>query len=111
MASPNKRRILDELLKCATAKPMEILFYKDFAPRVGMNYRGPWRDVLNEISRDETIQGRPDLTYLLRNRKTGYPGQIGFRRAERPSPQQKDTAKIELQKVIDFYSPGARNPY
>jgi hypothetical protein len=109
--SPDKARIRAELLKCAKARPMEILFYSDFAPRVGMSPQGPWKKVLDEISREETEQGRSDITFLLRKKSTGYPGQIGFRSVQIPDSQQKAKARAELQKIIDEYSPGTSNPY
>jgi hypothetical protein len=90
---------------------MEILFYSDFAPRVGMSARGPWKKVLDEISREETEKELPDITFLLKRKSTGYPGQIDFKKAETPDVQQKIWARKKLQEVIDKYNPGSLNPY
>jgi hypothetical protein len=38
---PDKERIRAELLKCAKSPTMEVLFYSDFAKRVGMPSQGP----------------------------------------------------------------------
>src|SRR6516162_1245504 len=65
--------IRSELMKCATANPMEFPTYGTFAPRVGMPVQGPWKGVLDAISRAETLQGRPDITFVLVNQRTGYP--------------------------------------
>jgi hypothetical protein len=64
--------IRSELMKCATANSMEFPAYKAFAQRVGMPVRGPWKGVLNAISRSETRQGLPDITFVLVN-SSGYP--------------------------------------
>lgn len=106
-----KNKIRDELLKCAQACPMEILFYSDFAPRVGMSARGPWKKVLDEISREEAEKGLPDITFLLKRKDTGYPGQIDFKKADIPDGQQKLWARAKLQEVIDYYNPGSLNPF
>ena len=110
-SGPDKDLIRTELLKCAHARPMEILFYSDFAPRVKMSARGPWKKVLDEISREETEKGLPDITFLLKRKSTGYPGQIDFKKAETPDIQQKLRAREKLQEVIDKYNCGSLNPY
>ena len=106
-----KGLIRGELLKCATAHPMEFPTYATFAPRVGMPTQGPWKGVLDTISREETHQGLPDVTFVLVNKRTGYPSQIGFTRSRNPTPQQKVRARAEVQKVINYYNPGTPNPF
>jgi hypothetical protein len=103
--------IRGELMKCALAQPMEFPTYGTFAPRVGMPIQGPWKGVLDVISRAETRQGRPDITFLLVNQRTGYPSQIGFAQSKKPTPQQIAHARSEIQKVINQYNPGTPNPF
>jgi len=40
---------------------------------------GPWKPILDEISREERGSGRPDLTYLVIGKRSGLPGQMGCR--------------------------------
>jgi hypothetical protein len=90
------------------AKKGQFPFYS----HCGFGPRGPGKDVLDEISRDETRNGRPDITFVLRSKSTGYPSQIGFEPAKRPTSQQKATARAEAQRIIATYGPpSARNPY
>jgi hypothetical protein len=103
--------IRSELMKCATASPMQFPTYSTFAPRVGMPVRGPWKGVLDAISRAETRQGLPDITFVLVNQRTGYPSQIGFTGSKKPTPQQIAHARSEVQNVINRYNPGTPNPF
>jgi hypothetical protein len=78
----------------------------------GFGTYGPGKDVLDEISREETRNGRPDITFVLRSKTTGYPSQIGFKSAKPPDDTQKVQARTEAQRLIDAYAPaGTRNPY
>jgi len=106
-----KTMIQRELIKCATASPMEFPTYGAFGPRVGIPTRGPWKRILDHIAEEETAQGRPDITFLLVIKKTGYPGQIGFEAAKPPSAAQRAKAKLEVQKIIAEYNPTATNPF
>lgn len=90
------------------AKKGQFPFYS----HCGFGPRGPGKDVLDRISREETRNGRPDITFVLRSRVTGYPSQIGFKPAKTPTDQQKTAARAEAQRIISAYGPaGARNPY
>jgi hypothetical protein len=102
--------IRGELMKCATASPMEFPTYKAFAPRVGMPVRGPWKGVLDAISRAETQHGLPDITFVLVN-SSGFPSQIGFMPSKKPTPQQIAHARAEIQKVINRFNPGTPVPF
>jgi hypothetical protein len=86
-----------ELMRCATSHPMEFPTYSTFAPRAGMPIRGPWKNVLDAISRAETKQGLPDITFVLISQRTRYPSQIGFTRSKKPTPQQIAHARQEVQ--------------
>jgi hypothetical protein len=90
------------------AKRGQFPFYGD----CGFGPRGPGKGVLDEISREETRNNRPDITFVLRSRVTGYPSQIGFKPAKPPTEEQKKVARAEAQRIINAYGPpGARNPY
>ena len=101
--------IRDELLKCAQAG--ETPFYKEFGKRVGIPPQGPWKPVLDLISKEETDKGLPDLTFLLIKKQTGFPGQIGFVRAKKPTKQQMELARQKLREVFDRYCPEAQVPF
>jgi hypothetical protein len=106
-----KGLIRSELLKCASATPMQFPTFRAFAARVGMAIQGPWKPILEVISTEETNQGLPDITFLLLNRHTRYPMQIGPVRSNDPTPEQRERARREVQKIIDRYNPGAPNPF
>jgi hypothetical protein len=96
-----KRRIRVTLLNRAMKK--QTIFYGDLAPLVGMAAQGPWKAILDEIALEETSQGRPDFTYLVINKQSGLPGQIGFEPAKPPTAAQRKQADNEIQKVFDYY--------
>jgi hypothetical protein len=100
-----------ELLKCAAAQPMEFPTYTEFGKRVGIPHQGPWAPVLDTIALEEKNNGLPDITFLIVRRDTGYPGQIGFVRAKKPTLKQMERASVEVQRIIDKYNPGTPNPY
>jgi hypothetical protein len=78
----------------------------------GFGLYGPGKEVLDLISREETGNGRPDITFVLRSKTTDYPSQIGFKPAKPPNAAQKAQARAEAQLIIDTYAPsGTRNPY
>ncbi len=108
----NKKALIrNELLKCAKAKTLRVLTYGEFGKRVEIPARGPWKPILDLIAHEEIDEGLPDITFLIVAKRTGYPGQIGFKPASPPSAAQKDHAIKEIQKVIDLYNPGSANPY
>ena len=109
--SDKKGLIRSELLKCATATPMQFPTFRVFAARVGMPIQGPWKPILEVISAEELAKGKPDITFLLLNRRTRYPMQIGLVRSNDPTPEQRQLARREVQKIINRYNPGAENPF
>ncbi len=109
--SDKKDLIRSELLKCATATPMQFPTFRAFAARVGMPIQGPWKPILDVVSAEERNQGLPDITFLLLNRHTRYPMQIGPVRSNDLTPEQRERARREVQKIIDRYNPGAPNPF
>jgi hypothetical protein len=75
--SDKKDLIRSELLKCASVTPMRFPIFRAFAARVCVPVQGPWKPILDVVSAEETNQGLPDITFLLLNRHTRYPMQIG----------------------------------
>jgi hypothetical protein len=85
------------------AREGRTIFYGELGQAVGIPARGPWKPVLDEIARLETAEGRPDITFLVINKQTGLPGQIGFKPAKPPTPGQRRIADAEIQKVYGYY--------
>jgi len=48
-----------------TAAARSLITFGELANHLGMNPRGPWNNMLDEIYEDETAAGRPDLTLLV----------------------------------------------
>jgi hypothetical protein len=106
-----KRGLIErELLRCATAKPMERPTYTELGQRVGIPTRGPWQPVLDAIANDADKANEPDLTFLIRNARTGYPSRIGRVTKKNPLPWQKERARDKIQEIIDKYNPETPNP-
>ena len=106
----DKSRIRSELMKLALAG--ELTYYGVLGASIGKPARWPlWKTVLDEISREQTQKGQPDITFLVLNASTGWPGQIGFiPTGGRPTQAQKDHAQKELDRVFQQYCPGKPTP-
>ncbi len=93
----------------------EFLFYQQFRERLWpqmSEWRQEWNDDLDTISREESDNGYPDITFLLRKRADGYPRRIGFRDANPPDATQKNLAHNVADDIIALYCPpGTINPY
>lgn len=85
------------------AREGRTIFYGELGAAVGIPARGPWKPVLDEIARLETTDRRPDITFLVINKQTGLPGQIRFRPAKPPTPDQRRIADAEIQRVYAYY--------
>ena len=59
--------------------------------------------MLDDIAREETAAGRPDITFLVINKQTGFPGEIGFRPAKPPTREQRKPADDVIEKVFAHY--------
>jgi hypothetical protein len=107
-----KRGLIErELERCARATPMQRPTYTEFGARVGIPPRGPWQPVLDSIANDADKVGMPDLTFLIRNARTGYPSRIGRVTRRQPTDDQKKIARKKMQEIIDKYNPGTPNPF
>ena len=106
--------IEDAILKAVTNKPMRTVTYKELGAQTEHPTRGPWKDWLDAIARKYTGQGLPDITFAVRAAgPDNYPRQIDYiiRRGRKPTRTERRRARQEMQKVIDHYNPGSRNPY
>lgn len=86
------------------AKQRRTIFYSELGSALGIPAQGPWKPILDEISREETSAGRPDITYLVVSKTTNLPGQIGFTAARPPSMDQTKTALGTIEAVFGHYS-------
>jgi hypothetical protein len=105
----DKARIRSELMKLAHAG--KLTYYGVLGASVGKPARWTlWKTVLDEISL-ETPKPDPDITFLVLNAKTGWPGQIGFSpTGGKPTPAQKAQAQNELDRIFQRYCPGKPTP-
>jgi len=107
-----KQLIKAELERCANAKPeIRRPTYTELGNAVGIPPLGPWQPVLDSIAKDAEDANEPDLTFLPRNARTGFPSRIGRTTKRNPEPWQRKKAHDEMQKIIDKYNPGQRNPF
>jgi hypothetical protein len=105
----DKARIRSELLRLARAG--KLTYYGVLGASVGKPARWTlWKTVLDEISL-ETPKSDPDITFLVLNASSGWPGQIGFSpTAGKPTPKQKAHAQQEINRIFERYCPGKRAP-
>ncbi|MBZ9925018.1 hypothetical protein [Mesorhizobium sp. BR1-1-4] len=66
---------------------------------VGIPAQGPWKSLLDEISREET----PDITFLVVN-KDGLSSQIDFKDARPATDKQKGHAADIMEAVFAHYA-------
>jgi hypothetical protein len=85
------------------ARQRKTIFYRDLGQQVDIPARGPWKPILDEIAREETASGRPDITFLVINKQTGFPGQIGFKPAKPPTREQRQIADSTIANVFAYY--------
>jgi hypothetical protein len=88
--------------------------YLDFHKRFGFpGLTNSWanRKVMMPVAKWFTTNGDLDLTFLIYQKKTGYPSVIDGRDSKHPTQNQKDRAREEAQKIINKYRPDATNPY
>jgi len=106
----DRKSVRSELIRLAYAG--ELTYYGQLGDAVGKHKQWPlWKRVLDEISHDETRQGLPDITFLVLNAVTGWPSQIGFERTDnKPTPEQQQQARMELDKVFRHYCPSKPTP-
>ncbi|RUZ81265.1 hypothetical protein EN943_01315 [Mesorhizobium sp. M7A.F.Ca.US.006.01.1.1] len=65
---------------------------------VGIPAQGPWKPILNEISREE----KPDLTFLVVN-TDGLSSQIDYELANPPTDKQRKDAERAMRAVFAHY--------
>jgi hypothetical protein len=85
-----------------------VTYYKELGQKVGRHERWPkWKDVLDTMAHD-----RPDISIIVLNADSGWPGQIDGKPVieGKPTPQQKVYAQAELDRVFKRYAPGKQTP-
>jgi hypothetical protein len=85
-----------------------ITYYKELGKKVDRHERWPkWKDVLDTIAAE-----RPDISILVLNARSGWPGQIGGKPVidGKPTDDQKRYAQAELQRVFAKYARGKAAP-
>jgi hypothetical protein len=82
----------------------ETTSYKRLSKIVDMPVRGFWTGVLNQLSREETAAGRPDITHLVINKKTRVTSHIEFESAHKPTDAQRRRHKEILKEIYAFYA-------
>ena len=100
-----KDAIIAVLLRCA--REARTIYYGELGREVDIPARGPWKAVLDEIAREETASGRPDITFLVISKQTGLPGQIGLKPAKRPTIEQRRIADEAIRRIFAYYKPVA----
>ncbi len=96
----------NELKKLAAAG--RVTYYKEIGSKVGRHERWPkWKDVLDTIAKDS-----PDISVLVLNAGSGWPGQIGGKPVidGKPTDKQKEYAQAELDRVFKQYAQGKPTP-
>lgn len=109
---PAKRKaIRDELI--ANAKAGIFPYYGQFGHPLGIPARWRlWKDYLDDISRGEIAANLPDVTWIVRStRVSGLPGQMDMQKVIKPTPYHWKRASEKAQEIIEYYCPGASNPF
>ncbi len=96
---PDVIRVIEE-----HAKGRKKLTYGDLGKLVGIPSQGPWKALLDEVSKDYTGRGLPDITHLVVGSGTGYPHQIDFEDARTPTAAQKAKADHIIESVFNHYA-------
>lgn len=99
---PVVRKELEKL-----ARAGHVTYYKDLGATIGKPPRWTlWKDVLDEIS-----YTKPDISIIVLQASSGWPGQIDYSATNgKPTPAQKTYAQEELAKVFKAYCPGKPVP-
>jgi hypothetical protein len=99
---PPVRKELENLARAGC-----VTYYKDLGATIGKPPRWTlWKAVLDEISHT-----KPDVTIIVLQANTGWPGQIDYSATGgKPTPAQKKFAQDELAKVFKAYCPGKPVP-
>lgn len=94
-----------ELEKLARAG--RVTYYKDLGAIISKPARWTlWKSVLDEIS-----YTKPDITIIVLQANSGWPGQIDYSATDgKPTPVQKKFAQEELAKVFSAYCPNKPVP-
>ncbi|THD43994.1 MAG: hypothetical protein E7774_11570 [Bradyrhizobium sp.] len=92
-----------ELQKAAARR--QPLTYTQLGATLGIPTRGPWKPILDKLSKEETEGKRPDITFMVVSARTGYPAQIGFRAAKPPDAQQIEKVRETWDALFELWAP------
>jgi hypothetical protein len=87
--------------------------YKEFGEQeFGVTARWVSRKkLLDDVAANLAARNEPNVTFILKNALTCYPGQIDMRPAKPPDSQQKQYAFDEMGKIMRAYNISGTNPY
>ncbi|MBZ9679622.1 hypothetical protein LB531_03005 [Mesorhizobium sp. CO1-1-2] len=98
VAYADRKEAVRAVLKyCAMQR--QTIRYGALGKAAGIPAQGPWKPLLDEISREET----PDITFLVVN-KYGLSSQIAFKDAIPATDKQKKQAAEMIEAVFSRYS-------
>jgi hypothetical protein len=110
VSAADKKRVHSELMKFAHAG--ELTYYGVLGAAVGKPARWSlWKQVLDEIAREELRQGKPDITSIVLSAATGWPSQVDFKSTgDEPDKGQMERAQTKLDEVFRHYYPSKPTP-
>jgi hypothetical protein len=86
------------------AREGKSIYYGELGQILDIPARGPWKPVL-DVSHEERGKSLPDITYLVISKTSGLPGQIEFKPAKPPTPEQIKKANDTLENIFAHYRP------
>lgn len=101
----SKDAIREELI--GRAQQRRTMSYGELSSIVGVPLRGPWRPVLDVISREESAAGRPDITHLLINVRTGMTSRVEFEDARPRDPAHRARLREIQETCWAHHSPSS----
>ena len=111
MSVHEKKALIErELVKAAQGGEIPLT-YEQFGERVGIWRMRGARNLLDRIAEEWRSMEGFDITFILCSATTGYPSQIDGLPAKPPSETQKKSARQNMDKIIQRFRPGAKNPY
>jgi hypothetical protein len=103
-----KSRCRDKLIE--VARQGSPITYGDLAAHLGIANKGPW-DMLDELYKEETDVGRPDLTLVVAYSDTGlgrYDSEGGPARSVKVDPNNPDQVRAYGEALARVYEYWAR---
>lgn len=86
------------------AKCRETISYTLLGRVVAMPKQGPWNGVLDHVSGEELAAGRPDITHLVINMRTGISSRVEYHDAFKPTVEQRARWKEITEECFTYYA-------